>query len=114
MAGQVCEKCGQVIKAGDKIIFEEGKPVHHPYCPAIEKEKQMQFWLDKTLQRLDAALKDESEAINFYLILMIDLAYWFPPGTPAYDKIKAIREDENRHFKELQEVREIILKKKQE
>jgi len=36
MAGQVCQKCGQVIKAGEKIIFEEGKPVHYPTCPEIE------------------------------------------------------------------------------
>jgi hypothetical protein len=33
MAGQVCPKCGQVIKSGEKIIYEEGKPIHYPSCP---------------------------------------------------------------------------------
>jgi len=34
MAGQVCPKCGEVIKAGQKIIYEEGKPIHLT-CPEI-------------------------------------------------------------------------------
>jgi len=36
MAGQVCPRCGQVIKSGEKIVYEEGKAIHYPSCPEVE------------------------------------------------------------------------------
>jgi len=33
LAGQVCEKCGEVIRSGQKIIFEDGKPAHYVCLP---------------------------------------------------------------------------------
>ena len=33
MAGEVCSRCGEVIRSGQKIVYEEGKPTHYPACP---------------------------------------------------------------------------------
>jgi len=41
MAGEVCPKCGQVIKPGEKIIWVGGRPTHYLICPPIHKSSEV-------------------------------------------------------------------------
>ena len=85
-----------------------GSPKEQPF------DKRMDFWLDRLLRKIDEAAADESAAIIMYGNLRSEVAAVFPPGTQPYDIIKKIEEEERVHFRQLDEIRQTILKKKQE
>ena len=79
-----------------------------------DESSRMLFWLDRLLRKIDEAAADESAAIIMYGNLRSEVAAVFLPGTQPYDIIKKIEEEERVHFRQLDEIRQTILKKKQE
>jgi len=64
--------------------------------------------LERLLVKVVEAKRDEEDAIRFYEKLNSEMATVFPPGTLPYDRIKAIFDDENKHYGWLIEIQGVI------
>lgn len=64
MSGQPCGKCGDIIKAGQPIVYEKGKPIHFPRCPGENKEDLT----ERLKKRFEADFEDENSAAEHYRI----------------------------------------------